>query len=155
VPRIKLQEQPFYEFYYEVTVQVRDINYGGHLGNDALVGLIHEARFNLLHRLGLSEKNLGDGQTGIIMADLAVNFKGEGFLLDTLCIESHIGEMSEMTLRGFRVFHRVSKDDLLLALAETGIVAFNYRDRKVASIPDAFLQALDEYQLATKTYSLG
>jgi acyl-CoA thioesterase FadM len=140
MPRIKLQEQPAYEFHYEVTVQVRDINYGGHLGNDALVGLLHEARIHLLYQLGLSEKNLGDGQTGLVMADLDVNFIGEGFLLETLCIESHIGEIAG---HGFRIFHRITKADKLLALAETGLVTFDYAKQKVASLPTSFRRALD------------
>ncbi len=138
MPRIKLQEQLTYEFRYEVILQVRDINYSCHLSNDALVGLIHEARINLLVSLGFSEMNLGDSQTGIILADLAINFKAEGFMLDKLCLESHIGEIAR---HGFRIFHRISKEDKTLALAETGIVAFNYADRKIAPIPEAFIQA--------------
>ena len=139
MPRVKLQLQRSYEFHYEVTLQVRDINYGGHLGNDALVGLLHEARINLLHNLGLSEMNLGDGQTGIIMADLVVNFLEEGFMLDRLDIDSHIGEMTQ---RSFRVFHRITKGDKILALAETGLVSFNYAERKIARIPKSFRQVM-------------
>ncbi len=139
MPRVKLQPQPKYEFHYEVTLQVRDINYGGHLGNDALVGLLHEARINLLHSLGLSEMNLGDGQTGIIMADLVVNFLEEGFMLDRLDIDSHIGEMTQ---RSFRIFHRVTRGDKILALAETGLVSFNYAERKTARIPKSFRQVM-------------
>ncbi|MCK6628142.1 MAG: thioesterase family protein [Anaerolineae bacterium] len=140
MPRIKLHELPHYEFCYEVTLQVRDINYGGHLGNDALVGLLHEARINLLNRRGCSEMNLGDGQTGIIMADLAVNFKEEGFMLDRLQIDSHIGELSR---RSFRIFHRITKGGSILALAETGFVAFNYATRAIAPVPAAFIEALN------------
>lgn len=140
MPRVKLQEQSCYEFRYEVTLQVRDINYGGHLGNDALVGLLHEARINLLSQLGCSEMNLGDGQTGMIMGDLVVNFREEGFMLDQLQIDSHIGEMSQ---RSFRIFHRITKGDNLLALAETGLVTFNYARRAIAPIPAAFIEALN------------
>ncbi len=142
MPRVKLQEQSCYEFRYEVTLQVRDINYGGHLGNDALVGLLHEARINLLSRLGCSEMNLGDGQTGMIMGDLVVNFREEGFMLDQLQIDSHIGEMSQ---RSFRIFHRITKGDNLLALAETGLVTFNYARRAIAPIPAAFIEALNTF----------
>jgi acyl-CoA thioesterase FadM len=145
MPRVKLQRQPSYEFHYEVTLQVRDINYGGHLGNDALVGLLHEARINLLHSLGLSEMNLGDGQTGIIMADLVVNFLEEGFMLDRLDIDSHIGEMTQ---RSFRIFHRLTKGGKILALAETGIVTFNYAERKIAPVPQSFQQTLENLSAA-------
>jgi acyl-CoA thioesterase FadM len=143
MPRVKLEEQPRYEFCYEVTLQVRDINYGGHLGNDALIGLLHEARLNLLRGLGCSEMNLGDSQTGIIIADLAVNYKAEGFMFDRLQIESHIGEISRT---GFRVFHRLRRTETLLALAETGLVTFNYNRRQIVPVPENFLAALEQYQ---------
>lgn len=142
MPRVKLQEQSCYEFRYEITLQVRDINYGGHLGNDALVGLLHEARINLLSQLGCSEMNLGDGQTGMIMGDLVVNFREEGFMLDRLQIDSHIGEISQ---RSFRIFHRITKGDNLLALAETGLVTFNYARRAIAPVPAAFIEALNTF----------
>ena len=148
MPRVKLQLQPTYEFHYEVTLQVRDINYGGHLGNDALVGLLHEARINLLHGLGLSEMNLGDGQTGIIMADLVVNFLEEGFMLDRLAIDSHIGEMTQ---RSFRIFYRITKGDKILALAETGIVAFDYAQRKIVPVPAPFRQTLEIFTIPVTT----
>ena len=141
--RVKLEEQPTYEFSHTVTVRVTDLNYGNHLANDAVVGLISEARVHLLRTLGLSELNLGDGQTGIILGDLVVNFKAEGFLFDVLHIDCHIGDISR---KSFRIFYRLSKDAQLVALAETGIITFNYADRQTVSIPDSFLQAWNNYQ---------
>ena len=41
--RIKLDEQQEYTFLYAITLQPRDINYGGHLGNDSLVALVGTA----------------------------------------------------------------------------------------------------------------
>lgn len=140
--RIKLEEQPAYEFQYPVVVQITDINYGGHLGNDALVRLIHEARVHLLYLLGCREFDLGDGQTGLIIADLVVNFKAESFLFDPLRIDSHVGEFSRTS---FRLFHRATRNGELIALAETGLVSFNYAGRKSVSVPAAFKQALAEY----------
>lgn len=139
MPRIKLKPQPAYEFQHRLSVRVTDLNYGAHLANNAVVELIHEARVQLLRQLGLSEHNLGDGQTGIIMGDLVVNFKQEGFLGDELCVESHIGEVAG---KGFRLFHRITRGTELLALAETGIVCFDYAARKIAPIPPEFLQAI-------------
>jgi acyl-CoA thioester hydrolase len=142
MPRIKLQEQPRYEFRYEVVLQPRDINYGGHLGHETLIALIHSARTDLLRSMGLSEMNLGDGRTGIIMVDLAVNYQGEGFMFDVIRIESHVGEM---TRTSFRIFHRVIKGDKILAFVETGFLAFNYPDRKIARVPQSFLNTLNQY----------
>lgn len=143
MPRVKLEEQPDYEFHYEVTLQVRDINYGGHLGNDALIGLLHEARLALLRQLGCTEMTLADDQTGIILGDLVVNYRAEGFMFDRLNLDSHLGEIGR---NSFRIFHRVTRDKTLIALAETGIVTFNYRERKIVPVPEGFINRLQQYR---------
>jgi len=136
MPRIKLKPRDRYQHIFKATIEVTDLNYGNHMGNDALVGIIHRARVHFLHTLGAAENNLGDGQTGILLTDLVVNYKGEGFLFDKLVVESGIGELRP---KGFRMFHRIAAEqNRLIALAETGIVAFNYHTRKVAPIPEAF-----------------
>jgi acyl-CoA thioester hydrolase len=139
MPRIRLKEQLSYEFHYATRLGPRDINYGGHLGNDVLVALAGCARVDLFHSLGLRETDLGDGHTGIIMADLVVNFRAEAFMFDEIVIETHIGEFSRTR---FRMFHRVTKGDVVVALAETGLRTFNYLAREVAPVPDSFLEAL-------------
>ncbi len=147
MPRIIIKEQPSYEFQYNTTVHARDLNYANHLGNDSLVGIIQDARIGLFKKLGYTELDLvgDDGTIGIILADLVVNFKAEGFMFDELRIDSHIGEISE---KSFRIFHRISKvnEDLLLALAETGVIAFNYKTRNVVAIPESFKKAFGRYK---------
>lgn len=139
--RITLKKQPKYEFHYKITINRNDLNYANHLGNDVLVRMIQEARIELFKGLGYKELDLGDGKTGIIIADLAVNFKAEGFIGDELRIESHIGEVTDKSLR---IFHRIikEKDDKLLALVETGLVAFDYENREITRIPKDFLKVL-------------
>ena len=78
MPKTKLKEQPFYPFHYETSLKIRDINYGNHLSNDAVVGLLHEARIHMLQQLECSELNLGDSKTGTMIADLVVNYKKQG-----------------------------------------------------------------------------
>ncbi|MGD0229437.1 MAG: thioesterase family protein [Syntrophorhabdales bacterium] len=142
MPRVRLSEQEDYEFVYAVTVQIGHINYAGHLGHDALVGMVWEARVHLFDSLGVEERNLGDGRTGIIMQDLVVNFLGEAFLHQELMIESHIGEVQP---RSFRMFHRISSGNKRIALMETGLAAFDYKLRKTAAVPDIFLKALEDH----------
>jgi acyl-CoA thioester hydrolase len=139
MPRTKLTEQEKYEFRFSLQVRPQDVNYGGHLGNDSLISLIGTARAYLFRDLGFSELDLGDGHTGIIIADLTVNYRSEAFLFDELVIETHVGEIE---LKRFRMFHRITKQSTLVALAEVGFGAYSYEQRKVVSIPDPFLNAL-------------
>lgn len=138
--RVKLSPLDHYQNVYKTTVEVTDLNYGNHLGNDALVGIIHRARVHFLHWLGASENDLGDGKTGILLADLIVNYKEESFLFDKLSVESSIGEVRS---KGFRMFHKITGGQgQLIALVETGVVAFDYQKRKVARIPESFVSKI-------------
>lgn len=141
--RIKLDEQHNYPFRYPITLQPRDINFGGHLGNDSLVTLLGSARADMFRSLGFHEGNLGDGRTAIIMSDLVVNYRSEAFMFDEITIDTQVGEFRRT---GFRIFHRVRKGDTLIALAETGITTFDYVSRKVVPVPEGFLKAVAEYR---------
>jgi len=137
--RVKLKPLDKYEFEYNRTLQVKDINYGGHLSNDSLVAILHEARIDLLNKLGVTELDLGDKTTSIIMADLIVNYTGEGFLLDQIKVLSHIDDISSVS---FRVFHKIIKGDKTLALAEVGILTYNYKEKQIIEIPEVFLKKI-------------
>lgn len=61
-------------FTAEVSLRVSDNNYGGHLGNDAVLSLAHEARVRFLRSHGWSEKDVAGA--GIIMTDAVVGYTG-------------------------------------------------------------------------------
>lgn len=135
MPRIKLSPLDTYRFEYRTTINARDVNYGGHLGNDAVVSLLHEARIDLLHSFGFTELDLGDRETGIIVSELQVSYRAEGHLLDEIIIQSDVIRMKNAS---FRMAHRIQRGDDTLVLAEVGIVAFNYKTRQVSELPELF-----------------
>ena len=71
MPRIKIKLPEKFIFRTEIPIRITDINYGGHLGNDSLLSIIHEARVRFLKSLGYSESNV-EG-VGIIMISLSPN----------------------------------------------------------------------------------
>jgi acyl-CoA thioester hydrolase len=144
MPWIKLAEQEVYEFQSSIQVRPLDINYSGHMGNDNLISLVGTARAGLFHSLGLSELDLGDGQTGIIITDMIVNYKAEAFMFDELLIDTHIDEVAE---KRFRMFHRIRRDTELIALVETGFATYNYATKKTAPVPTSFLKRLAHRQI--------
>jgi len=139
MPRVRLNELQEYSFRYPVRLQLRDINHAGHMGNDTLVSLLGAAQAEMFHSLGLSEIDLGDGRTGIIVSDLVVNYKSEGFMFDELLIDTHATEFSR---NSFRIFQRVTRGETLIALAEKGLTTFDYMSRKVVPIPEALQELL-------------
>lgn len=134
MPRQQLTPQPRYDFATELTVRTTDLNYGGHLGNDRLLSLVHEARVAWLARHGWSE--LDCGGSGLIMADTAIVYQGEGFAGDVLRFEVAAGEPGRA---GFRLFYRVTRpaDGAAIALVENGMVCFDYQTRRIARLPEA------------------
>jgi len=117
----------------ELAVRITDINYGNHLGNDSLVGLLHDARMQWLRSLNFTELNI-DG-TGLIMSDLAVEYKAEAFYGDKLMVSIFVDDPSAV---GFDLYYSVlNQNNVFIAKAKTGMVCYNYEKKKVASMPES------------------
>jgi acyl-CoA thioester hydrolase len=133
MPRVKLDlpEKPF--FAAEIPIRITDLNYGGHLGNDALLSILHEARVQFLTHFGFTEQNVGG--KGIIMADAVLVYKAEIFYGDILTIEVGVADTHA---HGADITYRVLNKGKEAARAKTGIVFFNYGDRTIARMPEEF-----------------
>ena len=133
MPRLKLKPLDKYSYQTEISVRTTDLNYGGHLGNDKLLSLIHEARVAFLANYNSSEMDFGG--VSLIMADTAVVYQGEAYAGDVLIFEVAAGEP---TKKGFRLFYRVTrkKDKAAIALVENGMVCFDYKNRKLKPVPE-------------------
>ncbi|TCJ17563.1 thioesterase [Flaviaesturariibacter flavus] len=139
MPRIRIELPEKLPFSTTIPVRVTDLNYGNHLGNHALLGLMHEARMQYLASLGATE--LCFFGVALIMSDSAIEYKGEAFFGDQLQFEVGAAEISRV---GFELYYRVTKDagKTLIALAKTGMVCFNYDARKVVAVPEEAKTAL-------------
>jgi acyl-CoA thioesterase FadM len=145
MPRSQLKEQPEYTFRHDLTVRATDINYGGHLGTEGIVGLLHEARARLFQEIGLPSVKATHGAVGLAIGDLVLNMKREAFAFEEIRVESQIGEVAEKSLR---LFQRISRNGDLLVLAETGLVAFDYDIRRPVPLPDAVRRWVDEHGIS-------
>jgi len=132
--RIKVLLPEHFTFSTTIPVRITDVNYGGHVGNDALLSIIHEARLQFLSHYGYSEMNM-EG-TGLIMADVAIEFKTEAFYGDT--ITASVG-VNDFTRIGFDLCYKLEKNvegkTITVAIAKTGMVCYNYEQKKVAAVP--------------------
>lgn len=135
--QIELPQQWLYRT--RLVVRVSDVNYGGHLGNDRVLGLAHEARVRWLASCDLSEKDVGG--VGLIMADAALVFRGEAFLGDELEVELGAAEVRRS---GFDLIYRLIRpaDGAEIAHVKTGMVCFDYNARKVARLPHSLAKCL-------------
>jgi YbgC/YbaW family acyl-CoA thioester hydrolase len=137
--RIRIELPERFPFSCSIPVRITDINYGGHVGNDTILSIIHEARMQYLRSLGYSE--LSFAGVALIMADVGIEYKHESFYGDTIMCEVAVTEHSKVS---FDVVYRMSiiKDNkkVVVALAKTGMVCYNYDKKKVVAIPEEALE---------------
>lgn len=126
------------KFNYSTTINVRitDINYGGHLGNDSVLGIIHEARVRLLKQHGFSEGDIGG--VGILMMDAVINFSSEGFYGDELRIDVAVAEITNAGCDIYYRFVNVANNKIIVK-AKTNIAFYNYSTGKVSRTPQIFI----------------
>ena len=136
--RIKLILPEKFNFSTLIDVRITDINYGGHLGNDSVLGIIHEARVRLLADKGFSEGDI-DG-VGILMMDAVINFPSEGFYRDKLRIDVAVDEITNAGCDIFYRFVNVANDKIIVK-AKTNIAFYNYESKKVTRTPKVFIEA--------------
>lgn len=126
-----------------IPVRIGDINYGGHVGNDAILSIIHEARMQWLSRAGLTELELGGH--GLIMADVMIAYRGESFYGDTLVVKLYA---AEITARSFDLLYHITAErsgqEMLIAEAKTGMLCFDYKERKIVHMGDSLQILLNQ-----------
>jgi len=134
--RIQLQF-PEDQFYYatHLTVRVTDINGANHLGNDSMISMISEARARFLFDAGIED--LKGAHTSIIVTDLATTYRAEAYARDQLCFEVGIMDFNKY---GGDIIFRITRptDGTLIAMAKSGFVFFDYEEKKVVPMPQAF-----------------
>jgi len=138
--RVEIDLPERFAFATQLTIRVSDLNYGGHLGNDRVLTLAHEVRVRWLASHGLSELDVGGG-IGLILADAAVIYRAEGRLGQVL--KAELGAR-EVRTRSFELIYRLGEAGTgrEVALVKTGVLCFDYRARRVASLPTALKAAL-------------
>lgn len=132
--RVQLNMPERYAFTTQIPVRIYDVNYGNHLGNDAIVSIMQEARLQFLKSIGCSELDLFG--VSLIQADTAVVYKSEGFYGDVLTVDV---QPMEFTRAGFDLYYRIgNQNEKLIANAKTGMVCFDYHARKIVPVPEKF-----------------
>jgi acyl-CoA thioester hydrolase len=128
--RIKIEFPEQFSFSTKIPIRITDLNYGGHVGNDTILTLIHEARVQFLKINGYEELNF-EG-VSLIMSDAGIEFKAELFYGDTI---TALVLATNFTRIGFDLYYKLLRNDNIVAIAKTGMICYNYKTRKVVSLP--------------------
>lgn len=136
MPRIKIDLPERFSFTTEIPIYINHINYGNHLDNSALLSLVSEARVRFFKAFGYTELNV-EG-CGIIVADVAVQYKSEAFHGEVLVFVMAANDFNKY---GCDLVWRISDQasGREVARGKTGIMFFDYTARKAALVPPAFV----------------
>lgn len=133
--RIKLNLPEAFSFSTNIAIRVTDLNYGGHVGNDSFLSLIHEARQQFLIHHGYTEFNFAGA--GLIMTDAAIEFKREMNYGDVIKISVAANGFDKY---GFDLFYKMeiikSGEHILAGKAKTGMQCYDYTNKKIARVPE-------------------
>jgi acyl-CoA thioester hydrolase len=135
--RIRIQLPENFSFSTTILIRITDLNYGGHVGNDTVLSLIHEARVQYLRSFDYGEMNF-EG-VGMIMIDAGIEFRSELFYGDK--IKAFV-VATEFSRAGFNFYYKLMKDETVVAVAKTGMVCYDYEKKKVVSVPAAAVEKL-------------
>ena len=139
--RIKIDLPEKFPFSTTIPVRITDVNYGGHVGNDTVLSIIHEARMQFLKSYGYEELKF-EG-VGMIMSDVGIEFKNELFYGDIVLASVAIKEFSKIS---FDIYYKLEKEELgkkeLVAMAKTGMVCYDYGKKKIVAVPERVKQTI-------------
>jgi len=133
--KIKIDLPTSFGFSTVIPIRITDVNYGNHVGNDAVLSLLHEARMQYLAHLGYTELQFAG--IGLIMRDVAIEFRTELFYGDQVIASVTSGDLSRA---GFNLYYKLEKksgeNQLMAAVAVTGMVCFDYSRKKIVALPE-------------------
>ena len=134
MPRIRIELPESFAFATEVPICIGHINYGNHLDNAQLFSLVSEARVRFFKSLGYAELDV-EG-VGIVVADVAAEYRSEGRHGETMVVEMAAEHFNKYGCDlAWRMSDKASGREV--ARGKHGIVFYDYAARKTAPVPPA------------------
>lgn len=152
-PLVENNIDPAPHFSSELKLRITDLNYGNHMGNDTVLGLVHEFRVQFFNHFKQSE--LSFFERAIIMSDSAIQYRSQGFW--NQLIHANIWFIPCSDTR-FDLYYQLYSNDPIknkpkdVALIKTGQVFFDYEKQRVAPPSE---KSLDMYNTFKKTLGVN
>ena len=133
--RVKLELPESYIFSTEMPIRITDVNYGGHLGNDAVLAITHEVRVRFLAEHGYSELDVCGA--GMIQADALIIYKSEAFYGEMVKVSVALTDFTSSGCDFVFLLENV-ETGREIARAKTGIVFYDYERKRPLRVPEPF-----------------
>lgn len=124
-------------FSTEYDVLYTDVNSANHLGADRVLPIAMEAQLRFIKHLGY-EDAIAFEDAGLIMAHAETAYLSEADYGDRLCIDLGVGEFNG---KSFELLYRISnasKQGIETARVATTLLFFDYREKRVVTVPEDF-----------------
>ncbi|MEM9299682.1 MAG: thioesterase family protein, partial [Bacteroidota bacterium] len=107
----------------------------------SILSIMHEVRLQFLKHLGFKSEVDIDENVGLIVADVAVQYKAESFHGDELEIRVAVQDFNKY---GFDMLYQLInvRSGSEVAVGKTGIVCMDYSIKKVAPAPHDLLKRI-------------
>ena len=139
--RIRVSLPQIFQFSTTVNIRITDLNYGGHVGNEVFLALVHEARQQYLQHFGYKELDFEGA--GLIMADAAIEYKRELKYKDEVKISVAASGFDKL---GFDLFYRLevktAEGWTLAGKVKTGMICFDYAAQKKVAVPEKAIEKI-------------
>lgn len=139
--RIKINLTNHFSFSTSIPIRITDLNYGGHVGNDVFLVLIHEARQQFLKHYGYAELDFAGAS--LIMADAAIEYKTELDYGDVVKISVVAINFDRL---GFDLHYLLQIEKggqlILAGKAKTGMICYDYAAKKKVAVPEEAVKRL-------------
>ncbi len=129
-------------FTTQLNVHIGLINYGGHLGNDSFLTILHEARIQYLRSMNYSETDISGH--GILIKDAQIEYKQQVLYGQTLECRIAVDDVSRSSCAMYYALYLLEENipKSLVCLARTTIVFIDIQEKKISPIPEDFLSRI-------------
>ena len=132
--RIKIDLPEQFQFSTIIKIRITDLNYGGHVGNDSFLSLIHEARQQFLNHYNYSELKFEN--VSLIMANASIEFKKQLSYGDEVKISVTANGFDKFGFDIFYLLEIINNEQIILAgKAKTGMLCYDYTNKKLMVVP--------------------
>lgn len=118
-------------------VRIDDVNFGGHLGHDRLITLLHQARVEMFASMGVSEIDCGGEH--MVMRRIEIKYSHQSFLNDQLQVEISLDRNRACVVLNYIVINLAVNKKAASATMQMSVIS--HVDQKPLS-PEVFFDAL-------------
>ena len=140
VSRVSIVLPETFQFTTELPVLIGQVNSGSHLGNDAVVGVMNEARARFTRQQGFLENDVARGLT-MVNADLTVVYQSEAHYGDVLLVAIAAVDFHRC---GYDFVYRLTEkaSGRAIAFAKTAHILIDRKTGKPATEPAGYFDCL-------------